>query len=83
MHFTLPVQAGEIRPSELDADVVESVDTRDLRASLSAPVEMSGVELLKFGETLTGRADGNPERSPKIFGERVETRRAAPKVTLW
>ena len=34
--------------------------------SLSAPVEMPGVELLKFGETLTGRADGNPEPSPML-----------------
>jgi len=33
------------------ADVVESVDTRDLSHDLSAPGETSGVELLKFGES--------------------------------
>ncbi len=65
------------------------VDTRDLATMLSAFWETLRVELLKFGETLTGEADGNPERSPQVaviysryacnsYGERVETRRAAP-----
>jgi len=34
-----------------NADVVESVYTTDLSHKLSAPVEMPGVELLKFGES--------------------------------
>lgn len=34
-----------------DADVVESVDTRDLSHVLSASEETPGVELLKFGES--------------------------------
>ncbi len=46
-------------------EVVELVYTTDLK-SLSAPVEMPGVELLKFGETLTGHADCNPEPSPAL-----------------
>ena len=36
--------------------------------------ETGGVELLKVGETLTG----NPEPSPDILREGVETRWAAP-----
>ena len=40
------------------------VDTRDLATMLSAFMrETLRVELLKFGETLAGEADGNPERS--------------------
>lgn len=31
---------------------------------MSAPLETLGVECVKFGETLTGNADGNPEPSP-------------------
>ena len=40
--------SGGMLPSA--ADVVESVDTRDLINDLSAPGETPGVELLKFGE---------------------------------
>ena len=32
---------------------------------LSAQMETSEVESVKFGETLTDNADGNPEPSPK------------------
>ncbi len=56
------------------AGVVKSADTADLR-KLSARRETGGVELLKVGGTLKG----NPEPSPKVFREGVETRRAAPK----
>jgi len=44
---------------------------------LSAPVETSGVELLKFGETFQVVLMAIPSEAPK--GERVEARRAAPK----
>jgi len=46
-----------------------------LKRKLSARRETGGVELPKVGETL----NGNPEPSPEILREGVETRRAAPK----
>ena len=52
----------------------------DRLKQLSASEETPGVELLKFGEPLTGEADGNPEPScaDGVETEGVETRRAAP-----
>ena len=47
---------------------------------LSALGEILGVESLKFGETLTGRADGNPEPSP-LKREGVETLQATPNAS--
>ena len=46
--------------------------TRQTYEKLSALGETLGVEGIKFGETLTGNADGNPEPSPRQR-EGVET----------
>jgi hypothetical protein len=56
------------------AGVAKSADAADLRNWVPAR-ETSGVELLKVGETW----NGNPEPSPDLIREGVETRRAAPK----
>ncbi len=60
---------------ERHADVVESVDTRDLDETLSALAETPAVELLKVGETCQMAI---PSQASKEEG--VETRRAAPKA---
>ena len=54
------------------------VDTRDLKAQLSALSERRDVECRKFKETLTGKADGNLEPS-LVEEEGAETRHDTPK----
>ena len=48
-----------------------------LEGNLSTQLETIDVNLLKVGEPLTGKADGNPE--PSLKEEGVETRREDPK----
>jgi|GEM_PF-4450716 len=48
-----------------------------LEDNLSTHLETIDVNLPKFGEPLTGNADGNPE--PSLKKEGVETRREDPK----
>tara|TARA_R110002110_G_scaffold184875_2_gene391769 strand:+ start:4558 stop:4974 length:417 start_codon:yes stop_codon:yes gene_type:complete len=60
---------------------VELVDTTDLEDKLSDCDESCRLEPFKFGETLTGNADGNPEPSP-IKWKGVESRRREPKFCV-
>ena len=57
---------------------MELVDIVDLRIKLSAQLETTEVEVVKFGETLTVKADGNPEPS-LVIEEGVETLWQHPK----
>jgi len=57
--------------------VAELADAAD--SSGSPTWKRVGAQGVKFGEPLTGHADGDPELSPCAAWESVETRRPLPK----
>jgi len=62
--------------------VAELADAAD--SSGSPTWKRVGAQGVKFGEPLTGHADGDPELSPCAAWESVETRRPLPKCEgIW
>lgn len=54
--------------------------TRRVLFNMSALEETLGVERLEFGETLTGNADGNPERRPFMVTCREQVGRTCVQI---
>ena len=66
--------------SMLPASIARVAELADAADSSGSPTwKRVGAQGVKFGEPLTGRADGDPELSPCGAWESVETRRPLPK----